>query len=161
MTFIESINFWFTCVSVVVTIISIFCSIGSYKSAKKAKQYKVETLNFKGTLDLCSLLDRFRSESQNYQNRTRKVDWYRGLDPNLVISPFNNILLSFGEYYHLMTDETAIGMKSKVHSLQMQIQNFSTFTHETQKEINMLITEITELLQKETRIGITNFVINA
>ena len=40
-------------------------------------------------------------------------------------------------------------IKSKVHSLQKNIQAYSTFTSSTQKKINRLIIDITELLQKE------------
>lgn len=102
MTIIDNINFWLTIISIVVTVISIVCSIISFKSAKKAKRYKEETLKFKETLDLRSLLNQFMIESQNFQNRTRNLNWYKGQDANLVINPFNKVLLSFGEYYHLI-----------------------------------------------------------
>ena len=88
-------------------------------------------------------------ESQNYQNRTRDLNWYKGQDANLVINPFNKVLLSFGEYYHLMENVNEI--KAKVHSLQDDIQPYIPFTKDVQKEINNLITGITELLQEETR----------
>ena len=149
MTIIDNINFWLTIISIVVTVISIVCSIISFKSAKKAKRYKEETLKFKETLDLRSLLNQFMIESQNFQNRTRNLNWYKGQDANLVINPFNKVLLSFGEYYHLMENVNEI--KAKVHSLQDDIQPYIRFTKDVQKEINNLITGITELLQEETR----------
>ena len=74
-------------------------------------------------------------------------DWYKGQNAYLIISPFNEVLLSFGNYYHLMKDVGVI--KTKVHSLQSTIQVYSTFTSSTQKKINRLITDITELLQNE------------
>ena len=40
-------------------------------------------------------------------------------------------------------------IKSKVHSLQKNIQAYSTFTSSTQKKINRLIIDIIELLQTE------------
>lgn len=144
--------------SIVVTVISIVCSIVSFRSAKRAKHYKEETLNFKETLDLRSLLNQFMMESQNYQNRTRDLNWYKGQDANLVINPFNKVLLSFGEYYHLM--ENAKEIKAKVHSLQNVIQAYTRFTKDKQKEINNLITGITELLQKETRKRTSEIIIN-
>lgn len=149
MTIIDNINFWLTVISIIVTTISVICTIVSSRSAKKAKQYKEETLKFKDTLDLRSLLNQFMIESQNYQNRTRDLNWYKGQDANLVISPYNKVLLSFGEYYHLMENVNEI--KEKVHSLQNAIQTYTRFTKDIQKEINNLITGITELLQEETR----------
>ena len=149
MTNTESINFVLTLVSSLLTLISIICSVFSFKSARKAQQYKGEIIKYKELLDLRTLLDKFISESQNFQNRTRKTDWYKGQDASLVITPFNNVLLSFGEYYHLMTN--GVEMQLKVHSLQEAIQNYSAFTMNTQKTINRLITDIIELLQKDTR----------
>lgn len=144
--------------SIVVTVISIVCSIVSFRSAKRAKHYKEETLNFKETLDLRSLLNLFMIESQNYQNRTRDLNWYKGQDANLVINPFNKVLLSFGEYYHLI--ENANEIKAKVHSLQNVIQSYTCFTRGVQKEINILIIEITELLQEETRKRTSEIIID-
>ena len=158
MTIIDNINFWLTVMSIVVTVISIICSIVSFKSAKKAKRYKEVTLNFKETLDLRSLLNLFMIESQNYQNRTRDLNWYKGQDANLVINPFNKVLMSFGEYYHLMENENEI--KEKVHSLQNVIQPYTHFTRGVQKEINILIIEITELLQEETRKRTSEIIID-
>ena len=149
MTIIEYINIILTVVSIAATIVSIRYSILSCKSAKAAKKYKEDTLKFKETLDLRSLLNQFMLESQNYQNRTRYLNWYKGQDANLVINPFNKVLLSFGEYYHLI--ENANEIKEKVHSLQNVIQPYTRFTKDVQKEINNLITGITELLQEETR----------
>ena len=158
MTIIEYINIILTVVSIAATIVSIRYSILSCKSAKAAKRYKEETLKFKEALDLRSLLNQFMLESQNYQNRTRDLNWYKGQDANLVINPFNKVLLSFGEYYHLM--ENANEMKSKVHSLQNVIQPYTRFTKDVQKEINNLITGITELLQEETRKRTSEIIID-
>ena len=158
MTIIDNINFWLTVMYIVVTVISIVCSIVSFISAKRAKHYKEETLNFKETLDLRSLLNLFMIESQNYQNRTRDLNWYKGQDANLVINPFNKVLLSFGEYYHLI--ENANEIKEKVHSLQNVIQPYTRFTKVVQKDINNLITGITELLQEETRKRTSEIIIN-
>ena len=130
----------------------------SCKSAKAAKKYKEDTLKFKETLDLRSLLNKFMLESQNYQNRTRDLNWYKGQDANLVINPFNKVLLSFGEYYHLI--ENANEIKEKVHSLQNVIQPYTRFTKVVQKDINNLITGITELLQEETRKRTSEIIIN-
>lgn len=158
MTIIEYINIILTVVSIAATIVSIRYSILSCKSAKAAKKYKEDTLKFKETLDLRSLLNQFMLESQNYQNRTRDLNWYKGQDANLVINPFNKVLLSFGEYYHLI--ENANEIKEKVHSLQNVIQPYTRFTKVVQKDINNLITGITELLQEETRKRTSEIIIN-
>ena len=158
MTIIEYINIILTVVSIAATIVSIRYSILSCKSAKAAKKYKEDTLKFKETLDLRSLLNQFMLESQNYQNRKRVLNWYIGQDANLVINPFNKVLLSFGEYYHLI--ENANEIKEKVHSLQNVIQPYTRFTKVVQKDINNLITGITELLQEETRKRTSEIIIN-
>ena len=158
MTIIEYINIILTVVSIAATIVSIRYSILSCKSAKAAKKYKEDTLKFKETLDLRSLLNQFMLESQNYQNRTRDLNWYKGQDANLVVNPFNKVLLSFGEYYHLI--ENANEIKEKVHSLQNVIQPYTRFTKVVQKDINNLITGITELLQEETRKRTSEIIIN-
>ena len=147
MTIINNVNFWLTIVSIVVTIISIFFSCLSYRHSQNAKRYKEETLKFKEVLDLRSLLEELKLEGQNYQNKTRKLDWYRGQDANSIITAFNKVLLSFGNYYHLLENETDI--KDKVHRLQVSIQNYSRFTRDVQRSINDLIIDITELLQGE------------
>ena len=115
-------------------------------------------MKFKAPLDLRSLLNQFMLESQNYQNRTRDLNWYKGQDANLVINPFNKVLLSFGEYYHLI--ENANEIKEKVHSLQNAIQTNTRFTKDIQKGINNLITGITELLQEETRKRTSEIITN-
>jgi len=121
----------------------------SIRSAKKAKKYKEETLKFKDTIDLRTLLNRFITESQCYQNQTRKLDWFRGIDANLVITPFNKVLVSFGELYDLMENSKEI--KEKVHHLQEAIQQYQKSTRTLQKEVNNYIIEIIELLQLETK----------
>ena len=156
MTIIEYINIILTVVSIAATIVSIRYSILSCKSAKAAKRYKEETLKFKEPLDLRSLLNQFMLESQNCQNRTR--DWYKSQDANLVISPYNKVLFSFGEYYHLKENVNEI--KEKVHSLQNAIQTYTRFTKDIQKGINNLITGITELLQEETRKRTSEIITN-
>lgn len=78
MTIIEYINIILTVVSIAATIVSIRYSILSCKSAKAAKRYKEETLKYKETLDLQSLLNQFMLESQNYQNRIRDLNWHKG-----------------------------------------------------------------------------------
>lgn len=113
-------------------------------------------MKFKEPLDLRSLLNQFMLESQNCQNRKR--DWYKSQDANLVISPYNTVLLSFGEYYHLMENVNEI--KEKVHSLQNAIQTYTRFTKDIQKGINNLITGITELLQEETRKRTSEIITN-
>lgn len=154
----EYINIILTVVSIITTIVSIRFSNLSFKYSKDAKKYKEDTLKFKETLDLRSLLDKFMSESRNYQDRTRCVSWYKGQDANLVIYPYNNVLLSFGDYYHLM--ENVEEIKVKVHSLQKNIQQYTRFTKAVQQETNDLIIEIIELLQEETRKRTSELIVN-
>ena len=117
---IELTNMALTIVSIVVTIVSVVCSILASNSAKDAKQYKEETLQLRDTFDLERLLSRFQVESKYFQNNTRKRDWYKGIDINLVISSFSDVLSDFGNVYHLVGDSK--GLKEKVHSLNEIIQ---------------------------------------
>ena len=147
MTITDSMSFWCTVVSIFVTLLSIGFSICSFISAKKAKQYKEETLQVKGTIELESLHSRFLLESQRFLNNTRRIDWYKGVDENTIISPFSDILLNFGKCYHLVQDAT--DLKKKVHRLHEIIQIYPTATDLTRKEITGLVIDITDILQSE------------
>lgn len=136
-----------TSISIVATIISIVYSIRASKSAKNAKQYKEETIQLKGTFDMETLLGRFQTESKYFLEKTRKTDWYKGVDINPIISPFKEVLSSFGRLYHLA--RTADNLKNKVHELDSLVQTYDQAKTPQKRRANDLILEIIEILQQE------------
>ena len=104
MTITDDISFWMTIGSAILTVLSFGFSYKASRSAKKAKEYKEETILIKESVDLEKLTCRFSIESTNFQNKTRKHNWNRGIDTALIISPFAEILKSFAPFYHLFKE---------------------------------------------------------
>lgn len=140
-------------VSILVTIISMVISIGSAidsrKHSKKAKQYKEETLQFIDTLELEHLIVQFKFRSNSFLEKTREKQWDKGWEANSIISPFKEILLSFGSVYDLIDNEKEL--RDKVHTLNEIIQTYHRASEKEKKETNNLILEITEILYKEAK----------
>lgn len=145
----DNVNLVLTIVSIVVTSISVVCSISSFRSAKKARQYKEETSTLKDTMDLKSLTSNFMTESQHFLKQTRSSDWFKGIDVNTVISPFTSVLMSFGASYHLMCNSEEI--KYKVHKISSQVQYYQALDFKSKKRCQDLILELVELLQEEVQ----------
>lgn len=146
---IDNVNLILTIVSIVVTSISIFCSISSFQSAKKAWQYKEETCKLKDTMDLKSLTSNFMIESLHFLKQTHSSDWFRGIDVNTVTSPFTSVLMSFGASYHLMNNGET--MKAKVRKLTSQVVVYETLDIKAKKKCQDLIIDISNLLQEEVQ----------
>ena len=156
MITIDKLNLILTIISIIATIVSIVYSFKASVSAKLAKQYKEETLHLREVLDLESLLSRFLSESKYFLDKTRNKDWYRGIDINYIISPFKDVLSSFGKLYHLI--EAKDDLKNKVHTLNHLIQTYDRATTSQKTTVNSLILEIGEILQQEIHNN-TNLII--
>lgn len=147
MTTIDTFNTVLTLISVVVTIVSIFFSIWAFSSAKKAKQYKEEVMEFRDVLNLEGLLNRFFIESKYFLNKTRDNNWFKGVDVTSIISPFREVLFSFGKSYHLISNYTTI--KDKVHELNEMVQKYDKASSLQRKRANNLILGIADILQQE------------
>lgn len=147
MTAIDTLNIILTSISIVVTIVSIFLSIWASSSAKKAKQYKEEVLEFRDVLNLEGLLSGFLTESKYFLDKTRDNNWYKGVDVTSIISPFKQVLFSFGNSYHLISNYTTI--RDKVHELNEIVQNYDKASSFQRKRANSLIMEIADILQQE------------
>lgn len=143
----DDLNMRLTIVSIVVTVISIGCSFWSFHSAKKANQYKKDTLQLKETMDMEKLLGKFLIESKYFQDRTRTDEWFRGIDANSIITPFIEVLHSFGSIYHLTKDPDSL--KQKVHRLNVIVQDYTNAKAKLRKESNELILDISDMLQSE------------
>ena len=103
MITIDKLNMILTGISIIATGISIIYSCKASKSAKLARQYKEETLHLREVLDLENLSSKFLAESKYFLDKTRSKDWYRGIDVNYIISPFKEVLSSFGKLYHFIS----------------------------------------------------------
>lgn len=132
--------------NIVVTIISIIAALCSMKNARKAKQYKEDTLLLTDTFDLERFIVKFQIESESFLAKTRKPQWNRGVDTNSIISPFKGVLSSFGRVYHLVSNPEEL--KHRVHTLNEIVQTYYKANSEERKQVNSLIIEITEILQQ-------------
>lgn len=146
-------------VNISVTIISIITTLYSFKFAKEAKQYKGEALRLRDRFELEHLIVQFHKDSNLFLEKTRATQWHRGVDPNLIISPFKAVLSSFGEVYHLISNEEEL--RDKVHKLNEIVQTYDTADADKRKQANALIIEITEILYKQKsyikRLEVTNY----
>lgn len=156
---IDSLNLILTFMSIAITIISICCSVLSFKSAKKAKQYKTEVCLLKDTIDLKSLTSNYMVESQHFLKQTHSSDWFKGIDVNAVTSPFISVLMSFGVSYHLM--DNGEELKAKVHKLTCQVQVYETLDFKSKKRCQDLIFQIAETLQEEIQKSANKIVISS
>lgn len=143
MTVIDKVNLGLTIISIFATLVSIGFSIWSFQSAKKAKQYKSDIINFKDTLDLKGFQSVFEMESNRYLMKTGEKNWYKGRDSNQVIAPFVQILLSFGKVKYIQNSDI---LQQKVRKLQELIQ-FDSTNLEKKRDINSLIFDINKILQ--------------
>ena len=107
-------------------------------------------------LDLENLSSKFLAESKYFLDKTRSKDWYRGIDVNYIISPFKEVLSSFGKLYHLVNVED--NLKYKVHTLNDMIQTYDRAKASQKSTVNSLILEIGEILQQEIHNN-TNLII--
>ena len=142
---IDRLNLVFTIISIGVTLLSIVCSIWAFVSAKKAKRYKSEGLRIVEAFGLEGLLSKFQIESRYFRDKTRNKDWYKGTDVNLIISPFQDVLSSFGKLYHLVKDSE--NLKGKVHELNRIVHSYEKATAAQRKRANDLILEVMEVLE--------------
>ena len=156
MITIDKLNMILTGISIIATGISIIYSCKASKSVKLARQYKEETLHLREVLDLENLSSKFLAESKYFLDKTRSKDWYRGIDVNYIISPFKEVLSSFGKLYHLVNVED--DLKYKVHTLNDMIQTYDRATASQKTTVNSLILEIGEILQQEIHNN-TNLII--
>ena len=137
-------SFWGVLYSIIVTVISIVFSRSSAKAAKEAKQYKKDALLVRDMFDLEGLHSRFQIGSRLFQEKTRSSQWNKGIDPNTIISPYTEVLLSFGRIYHLVKEPETL--KERVHSLNKIVNSYDKRNKE---QLNDLIIEITDILQQE------------
>lgn len=156
MTIIGNLNFWFTIVSIVVTLISIGASILSFRSAKCAKKYKDDAMCVMDTLDLKSITNSYYTESSRFQSQTRKPNWFKGTDVNVIISPFSDILTKLGELYPLLEDSQEL--ENKVSTLYGHIQQYDRATEAIRKDCANLIIEIANILQVAVRSKISTLI---
>lgn len=95
---------------------SIGCSIWSFISAKKAKSYKDKAKNALSLIETEKLVSQFDNESKKFVNATRNDDWFKGINPNNIISPFSDILSQFNAIYPTLGNpQQLIDLVANVH----------------------------------------------
>lgn len=94
-----------------------------------------------------ALLGKFMIESKYFQDRTRTEEWFRGIDANSIITPFVEVLHSFGRIYHLTKNPEVL--KLKVHRLNEIVQDYTNAKSKLRKESRELIIDITDMIQSD------------
>lgn len=148
MMILEVANNILTIISIITTIISILCFISSRKSAKTAKNYMQEAVLLKATFDLKTLAYKFDYASNIFQKRTQDRDWYRGLDVTHVISPFLEVLKTFGTVYGQF-GQNCEDVKSKVHALYELVRQYDRASGGERKECSSLILDTSDILNQQ------------
>lgn len=139
-----------TIISIVVTCISIGCSIWSFISAKKAKSYKDKAKAAMNLIDIEKLVTQFDYESKKFVNATRNDDWFKGINPNNIISPFSDILSQFNAIYPTLGNpQQLIDLVSNVHKdIQVYIKANDYEKKSTIGNINKISCELHNYLHK-------------
>lgn len=144
MTTIENVNAVLTLFSVIVTVISIACSIWSFQSAKSAYAIKKEVMHTQNAVELKIFVDKFEQESSRFQAQTRKKQWDKGRDIDTILSPFSDVLKAMGKYYSLFEDVHTLEMK--VNKLYAYVQQFDRISRKEKNESYYLVLEISNIL---------------
>ena len=120
-----------TIASTVFTVISIICSIISFRNAKKARQYKDEVVVFNDTIEIKGVLETFKEVRLKFIQETRTDDWYKGKDVNPVISPLEGVLAKIAVVYPIMEDPSVL--KEKVKAVSTEIVRFDNSAKSAKK----------------------------
>lgn len=148
----DKLSLIFIIISIVVTLVSIGCSIWAYLSAERAKKYKYETQKLRDAFDLEGLFGRFIVESNIFIDNTRSGDWYRGMDVNVVLLPFREVFDSFDSMSHLIGHKEIV--LSKIHNIRKIINHYDMATFAERKLVNDLISDVIRFLQREIHFSV-------
>ena len=116
------------------------------------KKYKYETQKLRDAFDLEGLFGRFIVESNIFLDNTRSGDWYRGMDVNVVLLPFREVLESFDSMSHLIGHKEIV--LSKIHNIRKIINHYDMATFAERKLVNDLISDVIRFLQREIHFSV-------
>lgn len=135
-----------TIASTISSIVSIIFAIISINNAKKARQYKEEVVDFKNVIEIKGIAETFKEVRLKFVQETRKDDWFKGKEENLVISPMENVLAKISAVYPIMDDSSEL--KIKVKTVSENIVQFYNSTKEDKKKTFAEMIEIEIILQE-------------
>lgn len=148
----EVVNLIVTIVSIICTAVSIIYSIKATRAAKDAKNIKNQVRTTLYTISLKEFVDSYNYAKQIFLRETRSDEWFKGKDPNTVITPFDDVL---SKYTSLDTTVCSEDIKAKIRELKKSIQDYYKISKKRKKELITLIEIIAEELGTTLNKNIT------
>lgn len=139
----ENINLIVTIVSIICTVVSIFYSVKAIRAAKDAEHIKNQVKSTFYTIGLKEFADSYNYSKQIFLKETRGTEWFKGKDPNSVITPFDDVLSKYASLDSSVCDEN---LKEKIRALKKAIQDCYKVGPKKKKEIIDLAEIIAEEL---------------
>lgn len=139
----EKFNLIVTIVSIIFTIVSIIYSVRSIRAAKDAKDIKNQIRSTLYTISLKEFVDSYNYAKQIFLKETRSEEWFKGKDPNTVITPFDDVL---SKYTSLDASVCNEDLKEKIRELKKSIQDYYKVSKKRKKELISLAEIIAEEL---------------
>ena len=139
----EVVNLIVTIVSIICTVVSIIYSVKATRAAKDAKNIKNQVRATLYTISLKEFVDSYNYAKQIFLKETRSDEWFKGKDPNTVITPFDDVL---SRYTSLDTTVCREDIKAKIRELKKSIQDYYKISKKRKKELISLAEIIAEEL---------------
>lgn len=139
----EIVNLIVTVISIICTVVSIFCSVKANRAAKDAEHIKHQVRSTLYTISLKEFADSYNYSKQIFLKDTRSDEWFKGKDPNVVITPFDDVL---SKYTSLDISVCNENLKEKIRALKKAIQDCYKVGPKRKKEIIDLAEIIAEEL---------------
>ena len=139
----EIVNLIVTIVSIICTVVSIKYSVKAIRAAKDAKHIKNQVRATLYTISLKEFVDSYNYAKQIFLKETRSDEWFKGKDPNTIITPFDDVL---SNYTSLDTTVCSDDLKEKIRELKNSIQDYYKISKKRKKELITLIEIIAEEL---------------
>lgn len=138
----ENVNLIVTVVSIICTVVSIFYSVKAIRAAKDAEHIKHLVRSTFYTISLKEFADSYNYSKQIFLKETRGLEWFKGKDPNIVITPFDDVLSKYTSLDSSVCDEN---LKEKIRELKKAIQDYYKVGQKRKKEI----IDLAEIIAKE------------
>lgn len=145
-----------TIASTISSIVSIIFAIISLKNAKRARQYKEEVVDFKNIIEIKGIAETFKEARLKFVQETRKDDWFKGKEINLVISPMEGVLANISSVYPFMEDSSEL--KKIVNNVSDNIVQFYNCTKGNKKKTFAAMIEIEIILREVLHKKVTKAV---
>lgn len=137
----DVVNLIVTIISIICTIISIAYAVKANRAAERSEDIKSKLQSTLNTITLKEFVDAYNYAKQLFLRETRNSDWFKGKDPNMVIAAFDEVLSRYTCLDSHICDKT---LKEKLRTLKGDIQFYDKLSTKTKKEVIRLSEIIAE-----------------